>query len=102
MISRTIKTIVVAIHSRYIKDEFVSAARKCTITATALGMSGSSRIFVNEHLTIVNKILLNKIKALAKDKGFAFVWVRGCKIFVRKNEGSPKIQIRTEADLGKL
>lgn len=100
--SKAIKTIVVAIHSRYIKDEFVSVARKCTITATALGMSGSSRIFVNEHLTIVNKILLNKIKALAKDKGFAFVWVRGCKIFVRKNEGSPKIQIRTEADLGKL
>lgn len=96
------KTIVVAVHSRYIKDDFVAAAKKCTTTPADLGMQGVNRIFVNDHLTLVNKILLNKTKTLAKDRGFAFTWVKGCKIFVRKNPTSPVIAIKAELDLQKL
>lgn len=96
------KTIVVAVHSRYVKDDFVAAAKKCTTTAADLGMQGTARIFVNDHLTLENKVLLNKTKELAKDRGFAFTWVKGCKIFVRKNPGSPVLTIRAESDLKKL
>lgn len=100
--SKDNKNIVVSVHSRYIKDDFVAAAKKSTITPATLGMSGNNRIYVNDHLTIENKILLNKTKALAKDRGFSFTWVRGCKIFVRKNENSPKIQIRSDVDFTKI
>lgn len=96
------KTIVIAVHSRYIKDDFVAAAKKCTTTAADLGMQGAGRIFINDHLTLENKVLLNKTKALAKDRGFAFTWVKGCKIFVRKNPGSPVLTIKAESDLKKL
>lgn len=96
------KSIVIAVHSRYVKEDFVAAAKKCTTAASDLGLQGDSRIFINDHLTMDNKVLLNKTKALAKDRGFAFTWVRGCKIFVRKNPGSPVISIKVESDLKKL
>lgn len=96
------KTIVVAVHSRYIKDDFVSAARKCNITPGVLGWKGDNRIFVNDHLTVGNKILLSKTKTLARERGFAYTWVAGCKIRVRKNATSPIIVIRSEIDLKKV
>ncbi|XP_013178998.1 PREDICTED: uncharacterized protein LOC106126076 [Papilio xuthus] len=97
-----IKSIVVSVLNRYQKDDFVAAARKLTITAADLGLQGGTRIFINDHLTVDNKILLNKAKALAKEKNFAFTWVKGSKIFMRRNPTSPIIAIRTEADLKKL
>lgn len=96
------KTIVVAVHSRYVKDDFVAAAKKCTTTPVNLGLKGDNKIFVNDHLTLENKILLNKTKSLAKERGFAFTWVKGCKIHVRKNPTSPVIVIRSELDLKKI
>lgn len=96
------KTIVIAVHSRYIKDEFVAAAKKVTTTAADLGLQGPNRVYVNDHLTLGNKILLNKVKTLAKDRGYAFTWVKACQIFVRKNPTSPVIAIRSESDLKKL
>ncbi|XP_014357538.2 uncharacterized protein LOC106710075 [Papilio machaon] len=100
--NNTIKSIVVSVHNRYQKDDFVAAARKLTITAADLGLQGGTRIFINDHLTVDNKILLNKAKALAKEKNFAFTWVKGSKIFMRRNPTSPIIAIKTEADLKKL
>lgn len=99
---KTNKSIVVAVHSRYVKDEFVAAAKKCTTTAADLGLQGANRIYVNDHLTLGNKILLNKVKTMAKERGYAFAWVKGCQIFVRKNPASPVIAIRSESDLKKL
>lgn len=96
------KTIVVGVHSRYVKDEFVAAAKKCTINSAELGLQGTNRVYVNDHLTLDNKILLNKVKMTTKDRGYAFTWVKGCKIFVRKNPASPVIVIKSESDLKNL
>lgn len=96
------KTIIVAVHSRYVKEDFVAAAKKLTTTSADLGLKGTSRVYVNDHLTLDNKILLNKTKSLAKDRGFAFAWVKGCRIFVRKNPTSPVITIKADSDLKKF
>lgn len=96
------KTIIVAVHSRYLKEDFVAAAKKRPLFPTDLGLQGDNRIFVNDHLTMDNKILLNKAKTLAKEKGFAYAWVKGCKIFLRKNPTSPAITIKTTSDLNKI
>lgn len=95
------KTIICCIHNRYLKEDFVAAAKKCKLTAADLGLSSSNMIFVNDHLTVENKILLNKTKLLAKDRGFSFVWIKNCKILVRKNPTSPVLSIQTEEDLKK-
>lgn len=100
--NKTIKSIVVSVHNRYQKDDFVAAAKKLTITAADLGLQGATRVFINDHLTVDNKILLNKAKALAKEKNFAFTWVKGSKIFMRRNPTSPIMAIKTEGDLKKL
>lgn len=95
------KTIIVSLHTRYLKEDFVAAAKKCTISSADLGFTANQRIFVNDHLTPENKLLLNKTKNLGKEKGFAYVWVKGCKIFARKNPTSHAIIIKSESDLKK-
>lgn len=47
-------------------------------------------------------LMLNKTKMLAKERSYAFVWVKGCRIFLRKNPTSPVQNIKTEQDLKKI
>ncbi|KOB76444.1 Zinc finger DNA binding protein [Operophtera brumata] len=84
------KAIVVRFINRYIKEEFVASARACkTLSAADVGFSGvSQRIFVNDHLNSAYKNLLNKVKALAKERKFSYVWVKYGKIHVRKNDSA--------------
>lgn len=97
------KNIICSVHNSYLKNDFVAAARKHKNLNTGnLGLRGDSKIYVNHHLTLENKILLNKTKALAKERGFESVWVTSCKIFLRKNPTSPKHHIKTERDIKKF
>ncbi|VVD05702.1 unnamed protein product [Leptidea sinapis] len=41
------KSIIVSLHNRYIKDDFIAAARTRTITPTDLNLRGDNRIFIN-------------------------------------------------------
>ncbi|XP_037294137.1 uncharacterized protein LOC119189193 [Manduca sexta] len=77
------KNIICSVHSRYIKVDFVAAAKKHkAILSSNIGLQGDTRIFVNDHLTLDNKLLLNKTKSVAKEQGFAYVWVKSCKILI--------------------
>lgn len=97
------KPIIVSFLSRYMKENFVAAGKAAkTIMPSDIGLSGSGKIYINDHLSIKNKLLLNKTKALASSNNFRFVWVKHSKIFVRKNETSPVVNIKTEIDLEKL
>ncbi|XP_049692143.2 uncharacterized protein LOC126053624 [Helicoverpa armigera] len=97
------KNIICSVHNSYLKNDFVAAAKKYKkLNAGNLGLQGTNRIYINDHLTLENKILLNKTKAQAKERGFEHVWVRGCKILVRKNMTSPKYHIKTQQDLKKF
>lgn len=97
------KNIIVNFNNRYLKENFVACARAHkSISATELGFGSESKIFVNDHLTIENKILLNKAKKEAKDRGYSFVWVKNCKILLRKNPTSPIKVIKSDLDLKKL
>ncbi|KAL4720002.1 hypothetical protein ACJJTC_002382 [Scirpophaga incertulas] len=98
------KHIVVSFINRYVKEEFVSAARsKKYITLADLDLGDSStRVFVNDHLTAENKKLLNTVKSVAKEKNFAYVWVKYSKIHVRKNDTSPVMVIAKESDLNRI
>lgn len=99
------KNIICSIHNNYIKNNFVAAAKKYKggINTSILGLGkDGGKIYINDHLTIENKTLLNKTKSFAKERGFEYVWVTGCKIFLRKNHTSPKHHIKTEQDLKKF
>ena len=97
------KNIICSVHNTYLKNDFVAAAKKHKkLNALELGFQSQNRVYINDHLTLENKLLLNKTKAQAKDRGFEHVWVRGCRILVRKNITSPKHHIKTEQDLKKF
>lgn len=98
------KHIIVSFINRYIKDEFMAAARlKKIITGSDLGFGDSTlKIFVNDHLTAENKKLLTMVKSTAKEKNVSYVWVKHSKIHVRKNDTSPVHIISKESDLNRI
>lgn len=98
------KSIVVSFLNRYIKEDFVAAARSLkTLSAHDLGFSGQmNRVFVNDHLSPDSKKLLNKTRTMAKEKEYKYVWVKHGKIHVRRQEGSVVLVISKEKDLNRL
>lgn len=96
------KSILVSFLNKYTKEDFVAAARQKSFTPLDIGLQGSHRIYVNDHLTARNKQLLTKAKTLATENNFQFVWVKHSKIYARKNPTSPVLTITRESDLSKL
>ncbi|KAJ0183571.1 hypothetical protein K1T71_001547 [Dendrolimus kikuchii] len=98
------KSIIVCFLNRYIKEDFVAAARgKKTISTNDIGFLGTNtRIYINDHLNADSKQLLNKTRALAKEKNVKYVWIKHGKIHLRKDDTSKVFIISHEADLNKF
>lgn len=98
------KPIIVKLHSRHKKDDFITSLRKLlSLKASDLGFSNDNgRVYINDHLSSHNKSLLNKAKQKTKEKGYQYCWVRNCTIMVRRNEKSPIIYINSENALNKI
>ncbi|CAH2103253.1 unnamed protein product [Euphydryas editha] len=97
------KPIVIAFNNRYIKEELVASSRRSKqLKLSNLGFSIEGNFHVNDHLTQKNKILLNKARDLAREKNYKYIWVKHCKIMVRKSDTSPVFFIRCENDLAKI
>lgn len=56
-------------------------------------------IYINEHLTTANKLLLGKAKFLKRGGKLKFVWVKDGKILVRQTQDSPAKRIVKDEDL---
>lgn len=101
-----IKPIIVRFCQRYVKEDFIAAARHELKTSplkpVAIGLIGNHKIFINDHLTIRNKMLLSKTKKTSAEMDFKYVWVKHAKIHVRKNDTSPILVIKSEKDLQKI
>ncbi|XP_045541675.1 uncharacterized protein LOC123723158 [Papilio machaon] len=102
--SGSAKSIIVTFVNRYVKEEFAAAARaNKDLYAKDIGFEGDKqRIFINDHLTPHHKALLTKTKRLCFEKGYKYVWVKYCKIHVRKNDTSPVFTILKDNDLNKI
>lgn len=97
------KSIIASFTHRYDKENFVAAGRLAkNLSVSDIGMQGTNRVFINDHLTVNQKQLLTSAKKLVKEKQYEFVWVKHGKIMVRRNETSPFIQIRSSNDLQKI
>ncbi|CAG9136280.1 unnamed protein product [Plutella xylostella] len=76
------KSILISFVNRYVKEDFVAAARGMkSIQASDIGFNDSNnRIFVNDHLSSEQKKLLNETKTAAKIKQHLYVWELECQI----------------------
>lgn len=97
------KSIIVKFVSKIKKDNLMAAVKKHkNLRSSDLNLTGTNRIYVNDHLVPSSKLLLKKTKEVATNKNYKYTWVKNSKIFVRKNDGSPILYIKTEKDLNKL
>ncbi|XP_061704574.1 uncharacterized protein LOC133515942 [Cydia pomonella] len=111
------KNIIVELCSRRLRDDVIAAARARRgvtvgqlLEAAATPSSGSADqqkaesrpIFINEHLTLKNKILYSKTRKAVAEKNYKFVWIKNAAILVRRDDSSAIIRIRKESDLIKL
>lgn len=98
------KPIIVSFINRYIKEEFLAAARgRKNLTASDIGFKNNQqKVFLNDHLNADVKKLLNKTKVMAKEKDYKYVWVKFCKIHIRKTDSSAVFIINKESDLNKI
>lgn len=98
------KHIILRFVSRLKKEKFLLNAKTLgNLTTSSIGFSNNNnKIYVNDHLSPNNKLLLKSTKDKAREKNYKYTWVKNCKIFVRKNETSPIILISRETDLYKL
>lgn len=58
-----------------------------------LKKSPAEVVYINESLSPNRRKILNTARALKKEKGYTFVWVKIGRIFRRKNEGNPVIVV---------
>lgn len=100
------KYIIVSFTTRYVKEEFLAAARaKKDFTIDEIGFPDSKqKMYVNDHLIPFYKQLLTKAKTIAKEKNYRYVWVKFGKIHVKKDgeEATRVFIITSAADLNKL
>lgn len=98
------KNIIAHMKSLYIKDTIISGIRKNRGLSTIdLGIPGESRqIYVNEHLSPVFKQLYKNTRDAVKSSNFKYVWIRNCKIYVRKDDTSPAFLVKNANDLRRV
>uniref|UniRef100_A0A8D8XMK6 FP protein C-terminal domain-containing protein n=1 Tax=Cacopsylla melanoneura TaxID=428564 RepID=A0A8D8XMK6_9HEMI len=86
-----IKPIVVRLSNSSTRDKWTAAFRAKQLW--------KEKVYINEHLTKSNQDLFYNAKKLKQVNGYKFVWVKDCKIRIRKNETSRIYVIRTLKDL---
>lgn len=81
--------IVVRLRNRQTKEAFLSAIKNCNssaneanrLTTASIGLPGTTqRIFITDHLSPRNKRLLGLVKEAAREKQYAYVWVKNSKL----------------------
>ncbi|KAG7299130.1 hypothetical protein JYU34_017644 [Plutella xylostella] len=94
------KNIIVHLSSRRLRDDVIAAARSgrgltaaqvleaaaggptaCSSVAAVVAASTESppseaRVYINEHLTLKNKLLYAKARVCAKDKSYRYIWIK--------------------------
>lgn len=95
--------ILVQFTTRQKRDAVLHAAKKKRLNTEMIGIRGqASPIFVNEHLTLSNKVLLSETIKAKKGKNWKFVWTKNGKVYARKTENSRVIDIRSVSDIEKI
>jgi len=85
------------------KDRFIAEAKKNKLTAEKnRNMYPTLEVYFNSHLTKSRRLLLGRLKALAKEKNYKYGWVSRTNILVRKDDDAKVFRIHDENDLNKL
>lgn len=101
--SKRPRAIVVKFTSPRVRDNILASIKKFNkehpqekLNSAHLGFTGSKQaVYVEEHLSPVNKKFHATARAVAKEKQYKFVWIRGGKVFIRKDINSRSILVNS-------
>ncbi|KAL4703189.1 hypothetical protein ACJJTC_004865 [Scirpophaga incertulas] len=102
--SPDMSNIIVRFTQRSKKNDLLAAVRaRRGLYTSDLDIDGpASVVFVNDHLAPYNKILYSQVRAMGRSKGYKYIWINDCNIFLRKNDTSKAIHISNSDDLSKV
>lgn len=95
---------IITLTSQAVRDTIISKkrAKRDLKQDEVLGNGSGRNVYVNEFLPKSVYDLLQETKRRAKAAKFKFVWMRGECVYARRAEGTPAINIKSEADLVNL
>lgn len=104
------RNILVTLSSQRLRDLFLSSVTRFNkahsrdkLATSHIGFSGETRrIYAAEHLSPETKEVHRVARKFCRDNNFKFVWVRFGQIYIRKNEQSPALHIKTIDCLNKI
>lgn len=101
--TKTPEPIVVQFLTRQMRESVVQKAREVKVHTKDLGFNEESKqIYVNEHLTRKKKHILFEARQLKYEKNYKYLWTKSGKIFIRKEDRSPIINLNSIDDLHKI
>lgn len=98
------KNVVVKFTTKHVRDSVLAAVRATKgLNSNQLSIPGTPHdIYVNEHLTLKNKMMYRLCREEARKHNYKYVWVKNGVILVRQLDTSPVIAVRSPQDLSKI
>lgn len=98
--SRKQSSIIVKFKSFEDKQKFQNSAKSFKSSNKKIGINNTNyTLFVNDHLTPMNKILLYETKQYAKIQNYQFTWVKNSNIYLKKDTNSVPVCIKRFKDI---
>uniref|UniRef100_A0A8D9B2D2 FP protein C-terminal domain-containing protein n=1 Tax=Cacopsylla melanoneura TaxID=428564 RepID=A0A8D9B2D2_9HEMI len=97
--TRSPKPIIVKFSNRQLRNTFIKKAKekkmKCSQMDSTkdLLFSGNNQIYLNDHLTPANNKIFYEARKCVKEKRAKSAWTRDGKIYVKRDDMSPPVQI---------
>lgn len=110
-------TILVSFNNRLTKHKWMSGYKKCLAELRKNSMNTTEHLFrtkminknlpdgpvyLGDQLSKYYKDLLHETKIFAKESGMKYVWVRDCKIYIRKDDKARSTRIANLKELNDL
>ncbi|XP_045504396.1 uncharacterized protein LOC123701028 [Colias croceus] len=95
------RALVARLVRRQLRDELLRAARVRRGADTAGTGIGTVpvKFYVNERLTSLNRKLFYLARSEGSSRNWRYVWIKGGRIYMRRDSNSPFIIIKSESDL---
>ncbi|KAL4718739.1 hypothetical protein ACJJTC_002006 [Scirpophaga incertulas] len=73
------------------------------LSTQAIGLPGPARpIYISESLTNKDRKLYGQARAKAKELDYKFCWISNGRVYLRKSQGGPRLEIKNETDFTSL
>lgn len=94
--------IIVRFKERLVRDMWLDKRAQLRQKQQQRDQTQENPVFICENLTAFNKALLWETRRVAKEKKYAYVWVRNGHIYVRQEDGTRAKRIVNRCDLAEL